>query len=256
MVILKSRREIDLIRAGGRIVALVQKELQKTIKPEITTEELDRIAEEIIRSKGAEPAFKGYRGFPASICTSINEEVIHGIPGNQELCSGDIVSIDVGVRLSGYYSDGAFTCPVGAVEPHVSKLLEVTREALYKGIEKTIEGKRVSDISHAVQTHVEKGGFSVVRNFVGHGIGQNLHEDPQVPNFGEPGRGLRLKEGMVLAIEPMVNLGTDEVAIDQKDGWTAFTLDRKPSAHFEHTVAVTGQGPEILTLSNKQNMDN
>ena len=256
MVILKSRREIDLIRAGGRIVALVQKELQKAIKPEITTEELDRIAEEIIRSNVAEPAFKGYRGFPASICASINEEVIHGIPGNRELCSGDIVSIDVGVRLSGYYSDGACTFPVGAVEPHVSKLLEVTREALYKGIEKTIEGKRVSDISHAVQTHVEKGGFSVVRNFVGHGIGQNLHEDPQVPNFGEPGRGLRLKEGMVLAIEPMVNLGTDEVAIDQKDGWTAFTLDRKPSAHFEHTVAVTGQGPEILTLSNKQNMDN
>jgi len=205
------------------------------------------LAEEYIKRHGGIPAFKGYRGYPRSLCVSVNEEVVHGIPGKRKLKEGDIVSLDLGVLMDGYYGDAAITVPVGKVSELAKKLIKVTEEALYRGIEMARPGNRLSDISHAIQTHVEKAGFSVVREFVGHGIGKQLHEEPQVPNFGPPNRGPRLEPGMVLAIEPMVNTGTWEVRI-LPNGWTVVTADGGLSAHFEHTVAITDNGPEILSL--------
>lgn len=246
MIILKSDHEIQSMRAAGRVVALVIEALKKAVAPGVTTGELDRLAEQIIRAEGALPSFKGYGGFPASICASINEEVVHGIPGMKVLKNGDIISIDVGAQVEGFHGDAAVTIPVGQIDTEVARLLTVTEESLLQGIAQAREGQRLSDISHAVQTHVEKHGFSVVRDYVGHGIGRAMHEDPQIPNFGPPGRGPRLRAGMVLAIEPMVNAGTFAVET-LADGWTVITCDQKPSAHFEHTVAITADGPVILT---------
>jgi len=246
MIILKSDRELGYMRDAGKVVAKVHQELTKAIKPEVTTQELDTLAENIIISEGAKPAFKGYKGFPASICASINEEVVHGIPGLKKLKNGDIVSIDIGAVVNGYYGDAARTNPVGEINEELKKLLDVTEESLAKGIEKALVNNRITDISHAVQSFVEDNGYSVVRDYVGHGIGKNMHEEPQIPNFGKPGRGQRLHAGVTLAIEPMVNMGTYEVET-LEDNWTVVTKDRKPSAHFEHTVAVTEDGPEILT---------
>ena len=235
------------MRAAGRLVGEVLTALGKIVAPGVTTGELDAMAEKLIRDAGATPAFKGYHGYPATICSSINEEVIHGIPSRQRaLQEGDIISIDVGASLDGYYGDSAITVPVGRISDEAAALLRVTEDALYKAIDVVKPGGRVSDIGHAVQQHVEAHGFSVVREFVGHGIGQRMHEDPQVPNYGEAGRGPRLAEGMVLAIEPMVNAGKPAVKV-LGDGWTAITKDRSLSAHFEHTVAVTADGAWILT---------
>jgi methionyl aminopeptidase len=222
-------------------------ELASKVAPGVTTSDLDELAEKMIAAAGATPAFKGYHGYPATICASINEEVIHGIPSRRRvLQEGDILSIDVGASLGGYFGDSAITVPVGRVTEEAASLLRVTEEALFKAIEQARPGSRVSDIGSAVQRHVEAHGFSVVREFVGHGIGQRMHEEPQVPNYGEPGHGPRLAEGMVLAIEPMVNAGSAAVKV-LSDGWTAVTRDKSLSAHFEHTVAVTGEGPWILT---------
>jgi len=235
------------MRAAGRLVGEVLTALTAKVAPGVTTAELDEVAERLITSAGAVPAFKGYHGYPASICASINDEVIHGIPsGRRVLLEGDIISIDVGASLEGYFGDSAVTLPVGQVSEEAATLLRVTEEALYKGIECARAGGRLYDIGHAVQQHVESYGFSVVREFVGHGIGQRMHEEPQVPNYGEPGRGPRLAEGMVLAIEPMVNAGKPAVKV-LADGWTAVTRDKSLSAHFEHTVAVTADGPWVLT---------
>jgi len=247
MIILKGRREIELMRRAGRVVAEVLAVLEKHIAPGVTTLELNRIAEEALSRRGAIPAFKGYRGFPASICVAINQEVVHGIPSLKKLAEGDIISIDIGAIVEGYYGDAAATFPVGSIDEEKERLLKVTREALWQGIKQAVAGNRLSDISHAIQKHVESNGFSVVRDYVGHGIGREMHEDPQVPNFGPPGRGPRLRPGMTLAIEPMVNAGTHEV-ITLSDGWTVVTADGKPSAHFEHTVAITEEGPDVLTL--------
>jgi methionyl aminopeptidase len=247
MIIIKSPREINLLRKANAIVAEVFREVRTMVEPGIVTQDLDSIAEKIIRSRGAVPAFKGYRGFPASICASINEEVVHGIPGPTVLKEGDIVSLDVGVIYSGYYGDAAITLPVGKVDQGALKLLEVTQRALYIGIDQARVGNRLFDISHAIQLWVEKHGFSVVRDFVGHGIGKDLHEEPQIPNFGSPHQGPRLESGMVFALEPMVNEGTYEVKV-LSDGWTVVTADRKRSAHFEHTIAITDGEAEILSL--------
>lgn len=246
MIIIKSIREIEYLREAGRITAGAHKEVAKYIKPGISTKELDYIVEEYLRAQGAEPAFKGYHGFPASICASINEEVVHGIPGVKTLKDGDIISIDIGAKVNGYYGDAAVTYPVGKISDEVQRLLDVTSQALYEGIAKAVPGNRLSDISAAIGTFVEERGFSVVREYTGHGIGQSMHEDPQIPNFGIPGKGPRLKAGMVFAIEPMVNMGTHRVKT-LRDGWTVVTLDNKPSAHFEHTIVITEDGPEILT---------
>lgn len=246
VIIIKSQREIAHMKRSNALVAEVFQKLKKVIAPGITTKELDRMAEEIILSKGATPAFKGYRGFPATLCTSINEEVVHGIPSHRRLKNGDIVSLDVGTNLNGYFGDGAITLPVGEVDYAVQKLLEVTEKALYIGIGEAKIGNRLFDISYAIQTWVESYGFSVVRDFVGHGIGMDLHEEPQIPNFGPPHQGPRLERGMVLALEPMVNEGTYEVKI-LSDGWTVVTVDGRRSAHFEHTIAITDEGPEILS---------
>lgn len=246
MIILKSEREINYLRDAGRIVAETLVEVEKAVKPGVTTLDLDQIAEKYIKSRGAIPAFKGYHGFTGNICSSVNEEVVHGIPGLRKLKTGDNVSIDIGAVINGYNGDAAITVPVGEVDDEVQKLLDVTKESLYKGIEQAVIGNRLSDISHAVQVHAEQYGFGVVRDYVGHGIGRSMHEDPQVPNYGNPGRGPRLKAGMTLAIEPMINLGTYEVkTLD--DGWTVVTLDGKRSAHFEHSIAITDGKPEILT---------
>lgn len=246
MIILKSEREINYLRDAGKIVAETLAEVKKAVKPEATTQELDQIAEKYIKSKGAIPAFKGYHGFPGNICTSVNEEVVHGIPGLRKLKTGDNVSIDIGTVINGYYGDAAITVPVGEVDAEVASLIEATEASLQKGIEQAIVGNRLSDISHAVQVYAESHGYGVVRDYVGHGIGRNMHEDPQVPNYGAPGRGPRLKPGMTLAIEPMINMGTHEVRT-LGDGWTVVTADNKRSAHFEHTIVVTPDGPEILT---------
>ncbi len=216
------------------------------VKPGVTTAELDAAAERLVRAAGAEPAFKGYRGYPATLCASVNDEVVHGIPGDRAVSEGDIISLDMGVKLDGFYGDSAVTVPVGKVTDEVQRLLQVTQESLQKGIAQVRLGGRVSDIGHAIQEHVEAAGFSVVREFVGHGIGAQLHEEPQIANYGEPGRGPRLAEGMVLAIEPMVNMGKPAVKV-LRDGWTAVTRDGSLSAHFEHTVAVTKDGPLVLT---------
>lgn len=247
MIILKSDREIEKISVACRVVVGALKELKKEIKAGITTEELDRIAEEYILSKGAKPAFKGYRGYPATLCTSINEEVVHGIPSKRRLAEGDIISLDLGAIHDGYYGDAALTIGVGKISREAERLVKVTEESLYRGIEEAQPGKRLGDISWAIQSHVESAGFSVVFDFVGHGIGKNLHEEPQVPNFGVSGQGPRLKEGMVLAIEPMVNMGGAATKI-LDDNWTAVTKDGSLSAHSEHTVAITGKGPMILTI--------
>jgi methionyl aminopeptidase len=234
------------MRAAGRLVAAVLAELAAHVRPGVATADLDQLAETRIVDAGARPAFKGYHGFPASVCTSVNDEIIHGIPSRRRLREGDIISIDVGVSLNGYFADSAITLPVGQVSAKAAALLRVTEEALSKAVERARPGARVSDIGHAVQQHVEAHGFSVVREFVGHGIGEKMHEEPQIPNYGEPGRGPRLAEGMVLAIEPMVNAGRPAVKV-LSDGWTAVTRDGSLSAHFEHTVAVTAGDPWILT---------
>lgn len=246
MIILKSKREIDIMRRAGHIVGETHAFLKDKIVPGITTGELDRIAEEFIRKQGAIPGFKGYGGFPASICASVNEEVVHGIPGDKALNEGDIISIDIGSIVDGYYGDGAKTYPVGKISEEDQRLIDVTRDSFYAGLEYAKEGNRLSDISHAVQVYVEENGFSVVTDFVGHGIGKNMHEDPPIPNYGLPGKGPRLQRGMVLAIEPMVNAGTRRVQ-SLKDGWTVVTFDGKKSAHYEHTIAFTEDGVELLT---------
>jgi methionyl aminopeptidase len=248
MVYLRDRLEIDAIRASAQLVARTLEMLGGHVKPGVSTAQLDALAEKFILEHGARPAFKGYRGFPASICPSVNEEVVHSIPGERRLKEGDIIGIDVGVEKDGYYGDAAFTFPVGPVSDETTKLLRVTREALLKGIEQARAGKRIGDISHAIQSHAELNGFTVVRELLGHGIGRQMHEEPQVPNFGPPDRGPRLMAGQVLAIEPMVNIGGPEVRT-QADGWTVVTKDGSLSAHYEHTVAVGADGPEILSGS-------
>ena len=246
MIVCKSPAEIERMRAANQLVADVLAELAAMVAPGVTTAELDAAAERLVRAAGAEPAFKGYRGYPCTLCASVNEQVVHGIPSARPLIEGDIISLDMGVKLNGFYGDSAVTVPVGRVAPEVETLLQVTQEALAKGIAQVRLGGRISDIGHAIQTHVEASGFSVVREFVGHGIGAALHEEPQIANYGEPGRGPRLAEGMVLAIEPMVNMGRAAVKV-LADGWTAVTRDGSLSAHFEHTVAVTKDGPRVLT---------
>lgn len=247
MIIIKSESEIKKIAAACRIVAEILKDLKEIIRPNMTTAAIDSFVEKEIKKRKAIPAFKGYRGYPANACISINDQVVHGIPSPfVKLKEGDIVSIDLGVLLDGFYGDGAVTIPVGNVSPEALRLIRVTEEAFYKGLEKAIAGNRVSDISAAIQGHVESNGFSVVRAFVGHGVGRLLHEEPQVPNFGKPGRGPRLKEGMTIAIEPMVNAGAPDINI-LDDGWTAVTTDGSLSAHYEHTVVITKDGAEILT---------
>jgi methionyl aminopeptidase len=247
---LKSKDDLERMRRAGQIVAEVLQRLQAEAKPGVTTLDLDRIAEEMTRKRGAVPAFKGYRVgtrvFPASLCVSINEEVVHGIPASRALKEGDIVGLDFGVVVEGYYGDAAVTVPVGKITPQAQHLLDATRESLWEGIRTIKVGSRLGDLSHAIQRYAESAGLSVVREFVGHGIGRRLHEEPQVPNFGEPGRGRLLREGMVLAIEPMLNLGEPGVLV-KDDGWTAVTRDGSLSAHFEHSVAITADGPVVLT---------
>lgn len=247
MIKLKSAQEIAMMREAGRIVAAVLAEMERVIKPGITTAALDKLAAKMIRRSGGEPAFLGYHNFPACICASVNEELVHGIPGLRRLKEGDIISIDVGVRLKGYYGDTAATFQVGEIDREARRLLDVTRGSLDRAIEAMQIGAHLSDVSHAVQSHVEQNRFSVVRNYVGHGIGTEMHEDPQVPNFGPPGRGPLLQSGIVLAIEPMVNAGSWEVDV-LEDQWTVVTRDGSLSAHFEHTVALGENGPEILTV--------
>lgn len=246
MITLKTEKELAYMRDAGRVVAGALEEITRGVKPGVTTAELDRLAESFILAKGARPAFKGLYGFPATICASANEQVVHGIPSLRVLENGDIISVDIGAEINGYFGDAAVTLPVGQIDEGTQRLLKATEESLYLGITQAVEGNRLSDISHAVQTHVEKNGFSVVRDYVGHGIGRSMHEEPQVPNFGRPGRGPRLKAGMTLAIEPMVNMGTYEVHT-LPDNWTVVTKDMKKSAHFEHTIAITNGEPDILT---------
>jgi len=246
MIICKTPREIEIMREAGRIVALTHQELKQHITPGITTKELDQIAEKTIQKYGATPSFKGYNGFPGSICASVNEELVHGIPGKRKLKEGDIISIDIGAKYNGYHGDSAWTYPVGNISESVQKLLDVTEKSLYLGLEQVKPGERLSNISHAVQTHAEENRFSIVREYVGHGIGQDLHEDPQIPHYGPPNRGPRLKPGMVICVEPMVNQGRRYVKT-LSDDWTVVTVDGKWCAHFEHTIALTEAGYEILT---------
>lgn len=247
MIPLKSDIDLQMLRCSGQILGRVMRRLEQLIKVGISTAEIDRLAESLIIGENSRPAFKGYKGFPASICISINEEIVHGIPGDRLISEGDIVSLDLGVNYQGYFSDAALTIAVGIVSSSKKKLIDVTRKALSEGIRQAKAGNRLSDISHSVQEYVEKNGFSVVRNFVGHGIGLSLHEEPEIPNFGRPHEGPKLLPGMVLAIEPMVNSGTWESKV-LENGWTAVTKDGMASAHFEHTVAITEKGPEILTI--------
>lgn len=246
MIPIKSEEDLKMLQKSGKILSKIMRRLQKFIRAGVSTVEIDRLAEKLIKEENAISAFKGYNGFPANICTSVNEEVVHGIPGQKMLKDGDIISLDAGINYKGYISDVAITLPVGRIDPKVKKLLEVTRNALSQGIKQARVNNHLSDISYAIQTYVESQGFQVVRQFVGHGIGYSLHEDPQIPNFGLPHQGEVLKKGMVFAIEPMVNMGTWECKI-LDNGWTAVTKDGFPSAHFEHTVAITESGPEILT---------
>jgi len=246
MITLKSDEALEKLRKSGKILSKVMQSLKEAILPGVLTSEIDALAQRLIAEEGARPAFKGYKGFPAAVCTSINEEIVHGIPGKRALCEGDIIGIDLGVNYLGYFTDAAVTLGIGLVDSNVLKLVEVTKEALAEGIKKAVVGNRLSDISHRIQTFVEGNGFSVVRQFVGHGIGVNLHEEPEIPNFGFANQGPILKKGMVLAIEPMVNAGTWEAEI-LPNGWTAVTKDGSPSAHFEHTIAITEDGPQILT---------
>lgn len=246
MIFRKSKAELDKMRVAGRIVGEVLKELSDAVEPGITTRELDAIAESRIRKSGALPTFKGYHGYPASICASVNDEVVHGIPGNRKLQEGDIIGIDCGATYQGYVGDAAVTVPVGEVGENLQRLLSATRSSLEAAIEKCRVGNRLGDVGSAVQFFVEPLGYTVVRNYCGHGVGRAMHEDPQVPNYGTPGKGKSLQEGWVLAIEPMVNLGNHDVMV-LPDGWTVVTVDGLPSAHFEHTVAITENGPEVLT---------
>lgn len=248
MIELKNKAQLEHMRKAGKITADTLELLRKSIHPGVTTQELDHIAESYIRKCGAFPTFKGYNGFPFSICASVNEQVVHGFPGLRELQSGDIISIDCGATYEGYVGDSAITIAVGEISEEMQKLLRVTEESLMLGIKQAVKGNRLYDISHAIQTHVEANGFSVVRDYVGHGIGRVMHEEPQIPNYGKPGRGPRLEIGMCLAIEPMVNIGTYEVK-SLRDHWTVVTKDGKASAHFEHTIAITENGPEIMTRS-------
>jgi methionyl aminopeptidase len=250
VIICRSAAEIERMRAANHLVARVLAELAGAVAEGVTTADLDALAERLVREAGAEPAFKGYRGYPATLCASVNQEVVHGIPSPaRALKKGDIVSLDMGVKLNGYFGDSAVTVPVGDVPEKTRELLRVTREALDRAIAQVKVGGRLSDIGHAVQAYVEGHGFSVVREFVGHGIGERLHEEPQIPNYGQPGRGPKLAEGMVLAIEPMVAMGKPDVKV-LGDGWTAVTKDGSLAAHFEHTVAVTSNGPLVLTAPN------
>jgi methionyl aminopeptidase len=247
MVILKSLQEIEKIRKASLIVADVLNGIRGMVRPGISTQYLDEFAERFIIAAGAKPAFKGYRGYPKTLCTSVNKEVIHGIPSKDVvLKSGDIISVDVGAVVEGFYGDAAITVPVGTITPAAGRLVQVTEESLARGIAQAQPGNYLYDVSFAVQSYVESNGYSVVREYVGHGIGRNLHEDPQIPNYGEPGKGIRLKPGMVLAIEPMVNAGGSATLV-QEDNWTAVTKDGSLSAHFEHTIAVMSDGPWILT---------
>jgi methionyl aminopeptidase len=246
MIISKTPREIEIMRQAGKIVALTHAELQKYISPGISTKELDAIAEKFIRKHNAIPSFKGYNGFRGSICASVNNELVHGIPGDRVLKDGDIISIDIGAKYNGYHGDSAWTYPVGTIDDETQKLLDVTEESLFLGLKEAKPGERLSNISHSIQTFVEANGFSIVREYVGHGVGQDLHEDPQIPHYGPPNKGPRLKPGMVLAIEPMVNAGSRYVRT-LSDNWTVVTVDDKMCAHFEHTIAITEDGYEILT---------
>ncbi len=248
MIFCKSPAELDRMGAACRLVADILVELKGLATAGVTTADLDAHAERRVRAAGGVPAFKGYHGFPATLCTSVNDEVIHGIPGPRALVEGDVVSIDLGVVLDGFYGDAALTVPVGPIGDAAAELLRVTEESLYRGIDAAVVGARVSDIGAAVQAHVEAHGFSVVREFVGHGVGRSLHEEPQVPNYGPAGRGPRLTEGMTLAIEPMVAMGKAAVKV-LGDGWTAVTKDRSLAAHYEHTIAVTANGPRIMTVA-------
>jgi methionyl aminopeptidase len=247
VIVCRSQSEIEKLRRVNQLVARILAELRRTVAPGVTTHDIDALAERRVREAGAEPAFKGYHGYPATVCASVNEQVVHGIPSSRALVAGDILSIDMGAKLDGFYGDCAVTVPVGSISPEAASLSRVTEEALFRGIAVVKPGARVSDIGAAVQRHVEAHGYSVVREFVGHGIGTELHEEPQVANYGPGGSGPRLSEGMVLAIEPMVNAGKAAVKV-LSDGWTAVTVDRSLSAHFEHTVVVTREGTEILTL--------
>ncbi|NLY11718.1 MAG: type I methionyl aminopeptidase [Firmicutes bacterium] len=247
MIILKSKDEIATMRRAGQIVARAHELVANMIRPGITTAQIDCAVEEFLVKNGAIPAFKGYQGYPATVCASVDEVVVHGIPNDEVLKEGSIIGVDIGAFVDGFCGDSAWTYPVGFVTDEVKKLLEVTEKALFAGIEQAIIGNRLSDISNAIQTIVEENGFSVVRDFVGHGIGRKMHEDPQVPNFGPPGRGPRLKAGMTLALEPMVNMGSHHVQVCE-DNWTVVTRDKSFSAHFEHTVAITDDGPMILTV--------
>jgi methionyl aminopeptidase len=246
MITLKSKRELEIMREASRIVAEILESLRAHCEAGVSTRELDQIAEEQIERHGAKAAFKGYRGYPRSLCTSINQQVVHGIPDNTILKEGDIISLDFGVLYKGYFGDAAVTVPIGGINPETEKLLQITEECLYLGIKQMISTNHLADVSRAIQTHAESHGFSLVKEFGGHGIGKHLHEEPMVLNYVGNGRGIKLRPGLVLAVEPMVNMGTDRVQI-LSDGWTVVTLDGKPSAHFEHTVAITENGPEILT---------
>ncbi len=248
MIFLKTKQEIAIMRRAGRITATILKRIVDSVSPGMSTYDLDHIAEKACKEFGVKPAFKGYHGFPGCLCVSINDEVVHGIPNKKRILKdGDIVGLDFGVICDGYYGDTAITAPVGAIKSDAQKLLDVTKKSLYEGIAQAKVGNRLFDISHAIQKYVEDNQFSVVREFVGHGIGRNLHEEPQVPNFGPKGKGLPLREGMVMAIEPMVNMGSHAVRVES-DGWTAVTVDGALSAHFEHTIVITDGEPEILTL--------
>lgn len=247
MIILKTKREIEIMRKAGRLVAKSHELVRNHIRPGVTTKELDQLVEEFLRSQNAIPTFKGYGGFPFSICASVNEEVVHGFPSSRKLVEGDVVSIDIGATFEGYVGDSAKTFYVGEVEGEKRRLVEATKQSFYEGIKFAKTTYRLSDISHAIQQYAESQGFSVVRDYVGHGVGKNMHESPQIPNFGRPGKGPRLQEGMVLAIEPMINAGTYHVKVLDND-WTVVTVDGKPSAHYEHTVAITDGEPELLTV--------
>lgn len=246
MIRYKTDEEIQLIREGAQILGKAHGEVAKRIKPGVKTKELDQVAEEFIRDCGGVPSFKNYHGFPAALCISVNETVVHGFPGGYELKETDVVSVDCGVKYKGFHSDSAYTYPLEKVNTEVLNLLERTYEALYVGVAQAKAGNRVGDISFAVQSYVEQFGYGVVRELVGHGVGKDLHEDPEVPNYGKRGKGVKLEAGMVIAIEPMINLGTKNV-VQEKDGWTIRTSDRKPSAHFEHTVAIQKDRTEVLT---------
>lgn len=247
MVVIKSKSELDLMRISGSVVKEVLEKLEEFIKPGLTTLDIDKFAENIISSRDALPSFKGYRGYPASICASINEVVVHGIPSDRKIVEGDIISVDVGAYKNGFHGDAARTYAVGKISKEAEDLVRVTKESFFKGIEKAVDGGRLTDISHAVQVHCESHGYGVVRDFFGHGIGREMHEEPAIPNYGKPNRGLRLRAGMVLAVEPMVTAGHYSVRT-LKDGWTAVTEDGSLAAHYENTVAITPNGPEILTM--------